>query len=263
MKKLFFLAIMILAIFSWIGCTYHYRATMYPIPPENVQEFNGTSTLSIKNCCEQKEPFLMENLMGEKYVADLVQATDIAIQVLENTLIEKGFRIDEMGEKEIKMTIENINYNRIYFYYFYIIRATTTLLVETGNGYKKRYNGYNKGGSMGPPYRSCDGSITKAVEAMLNDQNIIKYLTEKGPAPLESPAEDSKQKINYPDGSQYIGNIVNGMKQGQGTYTWLDGNKYVGEFRDDRACGGWLYKSDGSKSWCYQDAEGDWIIQDK
>ena len=110
--------------------------------------------------------------------------------------------------------------------------------------------------SIFPPYRACDGSITRAVEAMLKDQNIITYLMEKGPAPLESPAKDSQRAIQYPDGSKYVGHIINGMKHGQGTYTWPDGNKYVGEFKNDRACGGWLYKSADSKSWCYQDAKG-------
>ena len=263
MKKIFCLIIVISVIFPWIGCAYHYKATMYPVPDGSVQEFRGASTISIKNFCEQTKPVKMENFLGDRTYADLVQATDIAIQVLEEELIKNGFSIDEMAEKEIKMSIENISYSRTYFVYFYTFRATTTLLVETGEGYKRRYNGYNVGGSMDKAYRTCDGSITKAVASMLNDQNIINYLTEKGPKPLESPVKSSQREINYPDGSKYEGDIINGMKQGQGTYTWPDGNKYVGEFKDDRASGGWLYKSDGSKSWCYQDNEGKWIIKEQ
>lgn len=178
MKKQFLLSIMILTIFSWIGCAYHYRATMYPVPTGTVQEFSGANTVSIKNFCEQKKPFLMESALGDRYYADLVQATDIAVQVLEDELVKRGFQTAEQGQKEIKLAIESITYSRTYYVYFYTFRATTTLLVETGDGSKRRFNGYNVGGDMSLPWRSCDGSITKAVAAMLNDENIIRYLTE-------------------------------------------------------------------------------------
>lgn len=87
--------------------------------------------------------------------------------------------------------------------------------------------------------------------------------SKEGIKPLESPEKSTSREISFSDGSKYVGNIVNGMKNGQGTYTWPDGNKYVGEFKDDRACGGWLYKSDGSKSWCYQDAQGNWVKKEQ
>ena len=33
----------------------------------------------------------------------------------------------------------------------------------------------------------------------------------------------------YPDGSKYVGEFKDGKKDGQGTYTFPNGTKYVGE----------------------------------
>jgi hypothetical protein len=66
--------------------------------------------------------------------------------------------------------------------------------------------------------------------------------------------------IAYADGSKYIGDILNGKRHGQGTYTWPDGRKYVGAFENNRATGGWLVKTADKKGWVYQDANGNWIV---
>jgi len=34
----------------------------------------------------------------------------------------------------------------------------------------------------------------------------------------------------WPDGSKFEGNYVQGVKQGQGEFTWADGNQYHGQF---------------------------------
>lgn len=73
----------------------------------------------------------------------------------------------------------------------------------------------------------------------------------------------SYREINLADGSKYKGSIVNGKLHGSGTYTWPNGDQYVGEFTENRASGGWFYKSDGRTVWCYQDEEGIWIIKER
>ena len=34
----------------------------------------------------------------------------------------------------------------------------------------------------------------------------------------------------FPSGDKYVGEVKNGKFHGQGTYTWVDGKKYVGEW---------------------------------
>jgi hypothetical protein len=72
----------------------------------------------------------------------------------------------------------------------------------------------------------------------------------------------SHREINLADGSKYKGSIVKGKMHGSGTYTWPNGDQYVGEFIENRASGGWFYKSGGRTVWCYQDEHGIWIIKE-
>jgi hypothetical protein len=73
----------------------------------------------------------------------------------------------------------------------------------------------------------------------------------------------SHREISFADGSTYSGSIVNGKMHGSGTYTWLNGDQYVGEFTENRASGGWLNKSGGRTVWCYQEEHGIWIIEER
>jgi hypothetical protein len=44
-------------------------------------------------------------------------------------------------------------------------------------------------------------------------------------------------------GSKYVGDVVNGVPHGQGTFTWAGGRKYVGELKDGKLHG------QGTKTW--------------
>ncbi|HUI06511.1 MAG TPA: hypothetical protein VL486_05845 [Verrucomicrobiae bacterium] len=43
--------------------------------------------------------------------------------------------------------------------------------------------------------------------------------------------------LTFPDGQKYVGEFKRGIKSGRGAYTWPDGQKYEGEFKDNRANG--------------------------
>jgi len=45
------------------------------------------------------------------------------------------------------------------------------------------------------------------------------------------------QRINYPSGSYYIGQVADGKKNGKGKYVWADGSVYEGDFKDDKVNG--------------------------
>jgi len=76
----------------------------------------------------------------------------------------------------------------------------------------------------------------------------------------ELQEEKKLREITYADGSKYVGDILDGKRHGQGTYIWPDGNKYIDDFQNNRATGGWLYRVNGTKLWVSQDAGGKWII---
>ena len=47
----------------------------------------------------------------------------------------------------------------------------------------------------------------------------------------------------YPNGEKYVGDWKNGKYHGQGTYTWSDGRKYVGEWKDGETKRSWYCHS--------------------
>ncbi len=50
----------------------------------------------------------------------------------------------------------------------------------------------------------------------------------------------------YANGDKYIGEWKGDIKHGQGTLTWSDGSKFVGESKEDRARNGTHYDKDGN-----------------
>ena len=51
----------------------------------------------------------------------------------------------------------------------------------------------------------------------------------------------------WPDGEKYVGEFRDDKRSGQGTFTWSNGEKYVGEFRDNKRNGkGARYSASGS-----------------
>ena len=54
------------------------------------------------------------------------------------------------------------------------------------------------------------------------------------------------ETYTYPDGGKYVGEFKNGRKNGQGTFTYPEGQKYVGRWKDDKRNGqGTLTYPDG------------------
>ena len=54
-----------------------------------------------------------------------------------------------------------------------------------------------------------------------------------------------KATTTYADGDKYVGEYQDNKRHGQGTYTYADGDKYVGELQDDKYHGQGTYTSKG------------------
>ena len=54
----------------------------------------------------------------------------------------------------------------------------------------------------------------------------------------------------FASGNKYVGEYKDGKQHGQGTFTWTNGNKYIGEWKDGKQHGqGTLTWSDGTTSY--------------
>jgi hypothetical protein len=49
---------------------------------------------------------------------------------------------------------------------------------------------------------------------------------------------------------------------GQGSLTFSNGEKYVGEFKDGKEVGGKYFHADGDATWSYMDSDGQWVNQE-
>ena len=72
---------------------------------------------------------------------------------------------------------------------------------------------------------------------------LPSYASELPPCP-----EDQTQTyhncfgtITFDNGNKYVGEFKDDKKHGKGTYLFLDGDKYVGEFKDDKKTGKGTY----------------------
>ena len=57
----------------------------------------------------------------------------------------------------------------------------------------------------------------------------------------------TEERIEYKNGSVYVGKVKDGKMDGRGTYTFSNGSKYEGEFKDD--------KRNGRGTYIYPDGE--------
>ena len=59
----------------------------------------------------------------------------------------------------------------------------------------------------------------------------------------------NNQEIRYNDGCRYVGQIVNGLREGKGILYWNNGDRYEGDYRNDKREGKGIYyhhNGDGS-----------------
>jgi hypothetical protein len=58
---------------------------------------------------------------------------------------------------------------------------------------------------------------------------------------VEGDCDNGQGTYTWPDGRKYVGEYKNGKFHGQGTYTWPSRQKYVGEFKDGKYHGQGTY----------------------
>jgi len=81
-----------------------------------------------------------------------------------------------------------------------------------------------------------------------NKDKDAKYIGEFKDGFFEDRQPNGQGTITYPNGRKYVGEWKDGLPNGQGTETTTDGSKYVGEFKDgiEHGQGTYIYH-DGRK----------------
>ena len=165
--KLFVLFILLLVPY---GCTHYYVPNQHPVTPGLVPDFSCHDSVSVINAHETGEMMLIGTQGAHKWMGDMQLWTDTAVGVLENELQLRGIQVTGGSSKELKLTITHAHV----YWGFAAIRCILSLKVEAGEEYTNTFEGNNS--SPWTLYRACDGAVTRAVEAMLNDEKILNYL---------------------------------------------------------------------------------------
>jgi len=70
-------------------------------------------------------------------------------------------------------------------------------------------------------------------ESELDDDNDTKKEKKKKTGCIKGDCKNGYGTYTFPDGDKYVGHFKNGKQNGYGTYTFPDGIKYVGNHKDD------------------------------
>ena len=136
-------------------------------------EFNSNKTLSLINNQPNDTPQLHFEAGANKFYANYNKWTDVAIQVLDRELTKRDATIRENAGDYIKVSIISAEA----LPKFWTFGAQMTLEAELSNGYSASYIGTTSSGWT-TYFRSMDGALMRAVAAMLNDPEVVKFLSE-------------------------------------------------------------------------------------
>ena len=68
---------------------------------------------------------------------------------------------------------------------------------------------------------------------------------------IENGIPNGQGTVTWTEHGKYVGEYKNGERNGQGTFTWNDGGKYVGEWKDGDQWNGTDYDKNGNVSGKY------------
>jgi hypothetical protein len=172
-KKLF----LIIAVpFLLGGCAHHHVANPYHYQISLVSEFSSTSSISLVNVQTSTKDVLFARNGPHKIFANFQRWTEAAIALTQQELVKRGMKVEEHATKTLKLSIDSAKVTDNISGMF---SCDTTLKVETGDGYARTYLGQSSvfGITFHIIYVTADNSVTHAVTEMLEDPQIINYLT--------------------------------------------------------------------------------------
>ncbi|MCP4667572.1 MAG: hypothetical protein GY849_14540 [Deltaproteobacteria bacterium] len=164
------IAILLVLLAVFTGCTHYYVPRQYPLKPEMIPEFSGKGAVTVVNGYAGPKVMVLAAQGGDTWKGDMQKWTDTAVGLLTSELQKRGFHVTQGAPKELKLVVTHANM----YWGFASYRCILYLRVETGHGYTHEYEGNNASGWT--VYRASDGAVTRAIAAMLKDEKIRAYL---------------------------------------------------------------------------------------
>ncbi len=154
-----------------IGCrTETFTPTPAAVEQGSIIAFHVPEPILLTNAQPATTPHVE---LGRFVFADLHSWTDTAIQLLEGELRDREMPIGKNVEKELKLTIVGADTSKGLENLF-VMRCTTQLQVETGDGNTREFVGVAKSGIS--HMNACNAAVTREIVQALNDPAIRSYI---------------------------------------------------------------------------------------
>ena len=75
---------------------------------------------------------------------------------------------------------------------------------------------------------------------------------------IENGEPNGQGTFTFPDGEKYVGEFKDGEQHGQGTLTSKEGKKFEGEWKNNKPLNGTFYDKDGKINYKYVNGKRDW-----
>jgi hypothetical protein len=163
--KLFLIGVSLLC-FS--GCSFFHYKPSDSHPFEEIQEFSSKNSVTLINGQSTEKG----RFFGLRY-ANFNAWTDVAISIAERELTKRGLSVVKDAPKTLIMSIESANSGTGPI----TITSQIVMLVKTSDGYSATYTGEDRSVIIGLPHRQMSTALMRVVANMLNDPQIISFLT--------------------------------------------------------------------------------------
>jgi hypothetical protein len=173
------LVIILVIIVFFCGCTRNYIVKPFPLEPELVPKIGQIKgPINLINTQVPGTKTVFKSGPAIDWVGDLHEWTTQAIDLLTHELTQRKVFISRNADRVLSLAVTKGTLRSE----ITGVRCVIILRVTTGNGYVKEYEGNNihRASPFGEMARYYAGAnaLTEAVIALLNDDNIVRYLQE-------------------------------------------------------------------------------------
>ena len=135
-------------------------------------EFSSTSAVTLIN----GQPSTQQVLFYSSGYANLNAWTDVAGAIIERELASHGLKVVKGASKTITLSIESAKTD----VGWHVARSKITMSAKTSSGYSATYVGGDgsAGGFVANPSRQMDTALVRAIGKLLNDPQMIIFLTD-------------------------------------------------------------------------------------
>jgi hypothetical protein len=179
MKTLFKLILIFLFTLS-IGCTQHIKPEKFDVYPKEIQDFQSDVPIKILVPENAEKEYLIEFTDPErthaKIYVDLNDLYKNAKELIEKEIVGHQVPLSPDAEKYLKFTITKIQWE--IWAGGFSIGAYLEFDIETKDGYKGHFKVQD--GSSAHVSRAVGGTISRAVEKIFQDKEVLSYIENAG-----------------------------------------------------------------------------------